>query len=139
ISIDNIGELKNLTNGQQVPHQKVSKSKQDAYLKDINRLRSIIKPMDKCVQNVSDHEIYALNGLTDPHPLMGILIMPSGAKGFGKAFMFVSNLPYKMLLSIGIGGLHKILALLVITYMNLNHWPAQKLLEMLVEKSRKEI
>ncbi|CAF0796666.1 unnamed protein product [Rotaria sordida] len=35
------------------------------------------------------------NGLTDYHPMMGILIMPLGATDFGKDFMFVSNLPNK--------------------------------------------
>ena len=74
------------------------------------------------------------NGLIDPHPMMGIVIMSSSLKEFEKDFMFVKNLPYKMLVSIGGGGLHKILALLLIMHLNLNHLPVHKLLRILLEQ-----
>ena len=37
---------------------------------------------------------------------------------------------------VSVFGLHKILALFVIVYMNLNHWPTHKLLLMLIEQSK---
>ncbi|CAF2791243.1 unnamed protein product [Rotaria sp. Silwood2] len=88
-------------------------------------------------EDLHEQNIFYKNGLTDPHPIIGILIMPSGATGCEKAFMFVKNLPYKMLVSITVSGVHKLLTLLVITYVNLNHLPAQKLLEMLAKKCKK--
>ncbi len=60
--------------------------------------------------------------------------MSSSMKEFEKAFMFVRNLPYKMPVSIGGGGLHKILALLLIMYINLNDLPGHKLLRMLFDQ-----
>ncbi len=60
--------------------------------------------------------------------------MSSSMKGFEKSFMFVRNLPYKMPVSIGGGGLHKVVALLLIMYMNLNDLPGHKLLRMLFDR-----
>ena len=60
--------------------------------------------------------------------------MSTSMKEYEKAFMFVRNLPYKMSVSIGGGGLHKILALLMITYKNLNALPDHKLLRMLFDQ-----
>ncbi|CAF4413592.1 unnamed protein product [Rotaria sp. Silwood2] len=74
------------------------------------------------------------NGLTDPHPIIGILIMSSSLKEFEQAFMFVRNLPYKMPVSIGCGGFHKILGLLLIVYKNLNDLPSHKLLRILFDQ-----
>ncbi len=60
--------------------------------------------------------------------------MSSSMKEFEKAFLFVRNLPYKMPVSIGVGGLHKTLALLLIIYINLNDLPVHKLLRMLIDQ-----
>ncbi len=64
--------------------------------------------------------------------------MPSVNKEYEKAFMFVRNLPYKMPISIGGGGLHKIVALVFITYLILNHSPGHKLLQILFEQCKKK-
>jgi hypothetical protein len=82
--------------------------------------------------------LFFQNGLVDPHPTLGILIMPSVNKEFEKAFMFIRNLSYKMSVSIGGGGLHKILALILITYINLNHPPTHKLLQKLSEHCKQK-
>ncbi|CAF4622458.1 unnamed protein product, partial [Rotaria magnacalcarata] len=237
ISIDNTIQLNNLSSDHQVLHFKVSKSEHDAYIKDVNRLRLIIKPKGKSAQNVSIGEIHALirnshkirhrklsenidadftskvlhhqeifheealifeysllknqlfsyeelhnearqlldeiirkysiqiehhmsetdfkatarfcdglgeqniffkNGITGIHPIIGVLLMPSIASGFEKAFLFVKNLPFKMAVSISVSGLHKILALLAVVYMNLNHSPTQTLLKILIENCKKK-
>ena len=63
-------------------------------------------------------------------------MVPSSNSAVQKAFMFVRRLPYKMHIRVGIGGRHKVLALLVIVYMNLNHRPIHRLLSMLIENSK---
>ncbi|CAF1337919.1 unnamed protein product [Rotaria sp. Silwood1] len=235
ISNDNVDECVTLSNEESMLHLKISKSEQDAYDKDINRLRSIIQAKGKASQNISITEINALlrsthklrrqillekkdvefslkvvqhqeifhqealiyeyslikkklfsyeklehearalldthirkysisnehslterdfqtiqnlcsdlnesniffkNGLSNSHPPIGVLMMPSINSNVEKAFMFIKNLPYKMHVRVGIAGLHKILALFVIVYMNLNHWPTHKLLLMLIEHSK---
>jgi len=60
--------------------------------------------------------------------------MSSTMKEFEKAYMFVRNLPYKMSMSITGGGLHKILALLLTVYVNLNDTPTHKLIRMLFDQ-----
>jgi hypothetical protein len=64
--------------------------------------------------------------------------MPSVNKEFEKAIMFIRNLPYKMSVSIGGGGLHKILSLILITYINLNHSPSHKLLQVLSDNCKQK-
>ncbi|CAF1398960.1 unnamed protein product [Rotaria sordida] len=211
ISNDNVDERVTLSNDESMWHFKISKSEQDAYDRDIHRLRFIVKPKGRASQNISITEINVLlrsthklrrqmllekkdaefslkvvqhqeifhqealiyeysliknklfsyekleheartlldihirkysisnehfNGLSDFHPQIGVLMVPSAKSGVEKAFMFIKNLPYKMYIHIGITGLHKILAFLVIVYMNLNHWPTHKLLLMLIENSK---
>ena len=60
--------------------------------------------------------------------------MSSSMKEFEEASYFVRNLPYKMSVSIGVGGLHKTLAFLLIIYINLNDLPIHKLLRMLIDQ-----
>ncbi|CAF4378090.1 unnamed protein product, partial [Rotaria sp. Silwood2] len=235
ISNDKVDECVTLSNEESMFHLKISKSEQDSYDKDINRLRSIIQVKGKASQNISITEINALlrsthklrrqillekkdvefslkvvqhqeifhqealiyeyslikkklfsyeklehearalldthirkysisnehslterdfqaiqnlcndlnesniffkNGLSNSHPPIGVLMMPSINLGVEKAFMFIKNLPYKMHVRVGIAGIHKILALFVIVYMNLNHWPTHKLLLMLIQNSK---
>ncbi|CAF2810211.1 unnamed protein product [Rotaria sp. Silwood2] len=86
--------------------------------------------------DLNQSNIFFKNGLSDSHPQIGVLMVPSANSGVEKSFIFIKNLPYKMHIRVGITGLHKILALLVIVYMNLNHLPTHKLLLMLVENSK---
>ncbi|CAF3337247.1 unnamed protein product [Rotaria sp. Silwood2] len=171
-SMDNTEQLKNSTNDE-IWYPKLSRSEQNAYEKDISRLRSIVKPKGTSVNHVSVGEIHVFirnshqirrrmlfqnkdtdfttkvlqyqeifheetYGLPDPHPTIGTLIMPSSTKEFEKAFMFIRNLPYKMPVSIGSGGLHQIVALLLISYITLDHLPSHKLLQILFEKCKKK-
>ncbi|CAF4696287.1 unnamed protein product, partial [Rotaria sp. Silwood2] len=85
-------------------------------------------------EDLREQNIFFKYGLPDPHPTIGTLIMPSSTKEFEKAFMFIRNLPYKMPVSIGSGGLHQIVALLLISYITLDHLPSHKLLQILFEK-----
>ncbi|CAF3885541.1 unnamed protein product [Rotaria sordida] len=94
--------------------------------------------MNMLCEDAGEHNLFFKNGLTDPHPVMGIVIMPSTAKEFEKAFMFIRYLPYKMPVSIGGGGLQKILALLLVIYINLNVSPGHKLLRLLSEQCNKK-
>ncbi|CAF3345426.1 unnamed protein product [Rotaria sp. Silwood2] len=87
---------------------------------------------------LGEQNIFFKNGITGIHPIIGVLLMPSIASGFEKAFLFVKNLPFKMAVSISVSGLHKILTLLAIVYMNLNHSPTQTLLKMLIENCKKK-
>lgn len=80
--------------------------------------------------------IFFQNGLTDPHPIIGALMIPSIESGIQKAFMFIRRLPLKMHVHIGATGLHKVVALLIIVYLNLSHSPGHKLLSMLIEYSK---
>lgn len=74
------------------------------------------------------------NGLTGPQPVIGALIIESRADEIGKAFLFVRKLPFKMPVTLGIAGLHNVLALLLITFINLISNPIHKLLSFLQEK-----
>ncbi|CAF3866729.1 unnamed protein product [Rotaria magnacalcarata] len=235
ISTDNVDNLQDVTMEEQTPQFQLSKSENAAYVKDVNRLRTIIKPKGKSSQNASICEIHALvkstfkirrralsqdegteftlkilrhqeifhedalifeyslmknqlfsydeiqrgcrnilddfvqqysivnqhhmsendfqavnklcedrhqqhlffkYGLTGVHPVIGILIMPSATGTFEKAFLFVKNVPYKIPVSIGAGGLHKLLSLMIIVYLNVNHRPMQQLLSMVMEKCK---
>ncbi|CAF4105114.1 unnamed protein product [Rotaria magnacalcarata] len=64
----------------------------------------------------------ANHGLVDPHPMMEISMVPSTG-AFKRTCAFIRNLPYMMYISIGIGGLHKMLPLFIIANMILNHQP----------------
>ncbi|CAF1388121.1 unnamed protein product, partial [Didymodactylos carnosus] len=81
--------------------------------------------------NFGEQNIFFKNGLIDPHPILSILIMPSATKELEKAFMLIRNLPYKMLVFVGSEDLHKILALVLITYVNLNNSVGHRLLQIL--------
>ncbi|CAF3826211.1 unnamed protein product [Rotaria sp. Silwood1] len=150
-SMDNTEQLKNSTSDE-IWYPKLSRSEQNAYEKDISRLRSIVKPKGKSnklcsfeelqdeareilndiiqkysvqkqhqmsevdfmaikilCEDLREQNIFFKYGLPDPHPTIGILIMPSSTKEFEKAFMFIRNLPYKMPVSLGGGGLHQII------------------------------
>ncbi|CAF3963394.1 unnamed protein product [Rotaria sp. Silwood1] len=187
-SMDNTEQLKNSTSDE-IWYPKLSRSEQNAYEKDISRLRSIVKPKGKSLvfeysllknklcsfeelqdeareilndiiqkysvqkqhqmsevdfmaikilcEDLREQNIFFKYGLPDPHPTIGILIMPSSTKEFEKAFMFIRNLPYKMPVSLGGGGLHQIVALLLISYIILDHLPSHKLLQTLFEKCKK--
>ncbi|CAF4200045.1 unnamed protein product, partial [Rotaria sordida] len=67
ISNDNVDERVTLSNDEPIWHFKISKSEQDAYDRDIHRLRSIVKPKGKASQNILINEINAL--LRSPHKL----------------------------------------------------------------------
>ncbi|CAF2498829.1 unnamed protein product [Rotaria sp. Silwood2] len=66
--------------------------------------------------DLNQSNIFFKNGLSDSHPQIGVLMVPSANSGVEKSFIFIKNLPYKMHIRVGITGLHKILALLVILY-----------------------
>ncbi|CAF1344301.1 unnamed protein product [Rotaria magnacalcarata] len=204
ISNDNIDERVTLSNDESMCNLKISKSEQDAYDKDVNRLRSMIKPKDiefsvkvfqyqeifheealiydysliknklfsyeklenearalldgtihkysisnehflterdfqaiqKLCIELDESNIVYKNGLTNPHPPIGVLMVPTGTSSVQNVFLFVKNLPYKMNIRVSITGLHKVLALLIIVYVNLNHLPTHKLLLMLMNKSK---
>ena len=59
-TVDNIAHTHNSQNDPEVWFPKVSKSLQNAYNKDINRLRSIIKPKTRSTNHISIGEIHAL-------------------------------------------------------------------------------
>lgn len=72
--------------------------------------------------------------MTGAQPVIGVLIIESRTDEVGKAYMFVRNLPFKMPITVGAGGLHSVLALLLIIFINLNCNPGHKLLRFLLEK-----
>src|SRR5690349_16881622 len=59
-TIDNIEQSNGLTGDSEVWFPKLSKSEQNAYNKDVSRLRSIVKPKNKSTNNLSIGEIHAL-------------------------------------------------------------------------------
>ncbi|CAF3547788.1 unnamed protein product, partial [Rotaria sp. Silwood2] len=61
-NIDNIEKSNNSKNDLEVWFPKLSKSEQNAYNKDVARLRSIIKPNRKSTNHVSIGEIHAFIG-----------------------------------------------------------------------------
>ncbi|CAF5138374.1 unnamed protein product, partial [Rotaria magnacalcarata] len=175
ISNDNIDERVTLSNDESMCNLKISKSEQDAYDKDVNRLRSMIKPKDiefsvkvfqyqeifheealiydysliknklfsyeklenearalldgtihkysisnehflterdfqaiqKLCIELDESNIVYKNGLTNPHPPIGVLMVPTGTSSVQNVFLFVKNLPYKMNIRVSITGLHK--------------------------------
>ncbi|CAF1315925.1 unnamed protein product [Adineta steineri] len=90
--------------------------------------------MNSLCKDSGEPNLFFKNGINGTHPDVGIVITSSKMKQFEKSFMFVTGLPYKMNVSIGGGGIHKILALLLIIYINLNDKPGHKILQILLNK-----
>ncbi|CAF1395175.1 unnamed protein product [Adineta steineri] len=90
--------------------------------------------MNTLCKDSGELNLFFKNGINGTHPDVGIVITSSKMKQFEKSFMFVTGLPYKMNVSIVGGGIHKILALLLIIYINLNDKPGHKILQMLLNK-----
>ncbi|CAF3694319.1 unnamed protein product [Rotaria sp. Silwood1] len=83
------------------------------------------------------HNLIFKNGLSNPHPMIGVLITSSLTNEFERAFLFVRNIPYKMSLSITNAGLHKVLSILMMIYINLNALPDHTVLRTLLEQCNK--
>ncbi|CAF3788024.1 unnamed protein product [Rotaria magnacalcarata] len=81
--------------------------------------------IQKLCNELDESNIVYKNGLTNPHPPIGVLMVPTGNSTVQNVFLFVKNLPYKMNIRVSITGLHKELALLVIVYRLIKRSPSQ--------------
>ncbi|CAF3924585.1 unnamed protein product, partial [Rotaria magnacalcarata] len=63
--------------------------------------------IQKLCNELDESNIVYKNGLTNPHPPIGVLMVPTGNSTVQNVFLFVKNLPYKMNIRVSITGLHK--------------------------------